>query len=95
MASEVLPVSDSLFPSHWIRCTTTWLHVASSVFKKGRNRNVWAVPEMRPPTSVFAWSATGIAVYVFGSRLYCRSYALRWPADFATRRAVRGTEPGG
>jgi hypothetical protein len=37
---------------------------------------------------------TGIAVHVFGSRLYCHSYALRWPADFATRCAVPGTGPG-
>jgi hypothetical protein len=44
--------------------------------------------------SVFAWSVTGIAVHVFWSRLYCHSYALRWPADFATRCAVPGTGPG-
>jgi hypothetical protein len=37
---------------------------------------------------------TGIAVHVFWSRLYCHSYALRWPADFATRCAVPGTGPG-
>src|SRR3984885_15919711 len=43
--------------------------------------------------SVFAWSVTGIAVRVFWSRLYCHSYALRWPADFATRCAVPGTGP--
>jgi hypothetical protein len=34
------------------------------------------------------FSRTGVAVHVFGSRLYGHSYALRWPADFATRCAV-------
>jgi hypothetical protein len=34
---------------------------------------------------------TGIAVHVFWSKLYCHSYVLRWPADFATRCAVPGT----
>jgi hypothetical protein len=39
MPAAVLPMSDYLFSGYWIRCTTTWLHVASPAFKTGRNRN--------------------------------------------------------
>jgi len=37
---------------------------------------------------------TGTDVQVFWSRLYAHSYALRWPADLATRCAFPGTGPG-